>query len=67
MPKFSFIFHRDVYLRHVIEAATYQEAEELALEADDRDGVTFSTPFLLQHSKRLVEGPSEQTKEIGQA
>ena len=65
MPKFAFIFHRDVYLRHVIEAATYQEAENLALEADDYDGVIFSTPFfLMQTSRQMSQDAFVEIQEI---
>lgn len=53
MPKYAFIFHKNVYLRQVVEADTYKLAEEEALEMDESIGQRFETPFLLDHVKRL--------------
>ena len=68
MPKYSFVFHKNVYLRQVVEADTYKQAEDEALEMDESIGVRFETPFLLANSKRLHDqDASEQTLEIEQA
>lgn len=67
MPKFSFIFHKNVYLRHVVDAPTFQEAEKIALEASDAIGTTFETPFLLEYSRRIDPSASEGILEIPQA
>lgn len=65
MPTFSFIFEKTVFLRHVVKANSYSEAEEIALEADDREGATFETEYLLSYSKELVDSSaSEGIKEI---
>lgn len=66
--KYSFIFHKNVYLRQIVEADDYHGAEEKALELDDSIGQTFETPFLLAHSKRVGDQDVfEQMLEIPQA
>lgn len=67
MPKYAFVFHKNVYLRQVVEAESYRLAEEEALEMDESKGYRFETPFLLASSKRLPDqDASEQTLEIEQ-
>jgi hypothetical protein len=66
MPNYSFIFHKNVYLRQVVEAEDYKTAEEIALGMDESTGTRFETPFLLDYSKRLdVRDVFERTLEIG--
>jgi hypothetical protein len=61
MARYSFIFHKHVYLRQEVDATHYAIAEEMALELSDSVGTTFETPYLLSYSKKL--DASEQTSE----
>ena len=68
MTRYSFIFHKNVYLRQIVESDDYHSAEEKALEMDESIGQTFETPFLLAHSKRVGDqDASEQMLGIPQA